>query len=47
MGFFQDKPPVQEKKVKYSDIKKCVMKKEIGEITEECKQKFKEANIEE
>lgn len=41
-----DKP--QEKpKVEYQKIKKCILKKEAGEQTEECKELFKKLNIEE
>lgn len=33
-------------KIPYSEIKKCVMKKEAGETTQSCKKIFKELNIE-
>lgn len=38
----QDKP-----KIDYSKVKKCVLKKEIGEHTEECKEVFKKLGVEE
>jgi len=48
MGLFQSDPPKQPQtpKAKYLDIKKCVMKREVGEISEECAKKFKELGIE-
>jgi len=33
------------KKSKYSEIKKCVLKRESGELSEDCKKVFKEANV--
>ncbi len=32
-------------KVNYSELKKCVLKKEAGESTKECKRIFKELNV--
>jgi len=49
MGFFQDTPkPVQtpKEKTKYADLKRCVMKKETGEISEECKKIFEKIGVE-
>lgn len=34
-------------KVSYKELKKCVLKKEVGEETQDCKSIFKELNIQE
>lgn len=33
------------KKIKYKDIKNCTLKRESGELTEECRKIFSEGNI--
>lgn len=43
MSFFKEEPPKVEppkenRKVKYSDLKKCIFKKESGELSEGCKE---------
>ena len=44
---FYQKPEQPREKVKYTDIRKCFFKKEMGEHTEECKKIFDKSNIEE
>ena len=44
---FENRPREEKPKIEYSKIKKCVMKKEVGEQTEECKELFKKLGVEE
>ncbi|MFA5764442.1 MAG: hypothetical protein WC915_06560 [archaeon] len=39
-------PKEPQKKTKYSDAKKCLLRRELGEPTsEECKQKFRDMGV--
>jgi hypothetical protein len=38
-------PKDECRKTKYEQIKKCVLKRESGELSEECKKIFKDANV--
>ncbi len=38
-------PKSECKPIKYSEIKKCLLKRESGELTEDCKKFFQENKI--
>jgi hypothetical protein len=39
-------PKEERKAIKYSEMKKCLLKRELGELDENCKNKFKEWKVE-